>query len=56
MQIGVWVAIFFSAILAFIVGDIYEQELHWFLFILMVIVGLFINTIILILKANDDKT
>ncbi|WP_332650977.1 hypothetical protein [Lysinibacillus sp. 54212] len=56
MQIGVWMGIFVSAILAFVVGDFYGQKLHWYLFIIMIIIGLFINTVILILKANDDKT
>ena len=56
MQIGVWIGILVSAILAFIVGDYYGQQLHWYLFIILVMIGLFINTVILILKANDDKT
>lgn len=54
MQFGVWIGILLSAIAAFIVGDIYGQPLHWYLFIILVLIGLFINTVILILKANDD--
>ena len=54
MQIGVWLAILFSAILAFVIGDLYGQPLHWYLFIIIVFIGFFINTIILILKAKDD--
>lgn len=56
MQIGVWVGILVSAIIAFVVGDYYGQQLHWYLFILMVIIGLFINTVILILKSKDEHT
>lgn len=53
MQIGVWVGILLSAIVAFIVGDFFGQPLHWYLFILLVFIGLFINTIILILKSPE---
>lgn len=55
MQIGIWVAIVISAIISFLVASFYDQPLHWYLFILMLFVGFFINIIILILKANDDK-
>lgn len=54
MQIGVWMAILFSAIVAFVIGDMYGQPLHWYLFIIIVFTGFFINTIILILKTKDD--
>lgn len=54
MQIGVWMAILLSAIIAFVVGDMYGQPLHWYLFIIIVFVGFFINTIILILKTKDE--
>ena len=54
MQIGIWFAILFSAVLAFVVGHMYGQPLHWYLFIIMLITGFFINTVILILKSKDD--
>ena len=54
MQIGVWLAIVFSAVIAFVIGDMYGQPLHWYLFILIVFTGFFINTVILILKAKDE--
>lgn len=56
MQIGVWVGILLSAIVSFIVGDLYGQPLHWYLFILIVIVGFFIHTIILILQVEDESS
>jgi ABC-type multidrug transport system permease subunit len=55
MQIGIWLGILVSAVVAFIVGDAYGQPLHWYLFILIVFTGFFINTIILILKAKDES-
>ncbi|RUL53120.1 MULTISPECIES: hypothetical protein [Lysinibacillus] len=54
MQIGIWIGILFSAIIAFVVASFYEQPLHWYLFVLIVFVGFFINTIILILKTKDE--
>lgn len=54
MQIGVWMAILFSAVIAFVIGDMYGQPLHWYLFIIIVFTGFFINTIILIIKTKDD--
>lgn len=56
MQWGNWIAIFLSAIVAFAVGDFYGQPLHWFLFILIILIGFFINTIILILRTEEDNT
>ncbi|MFP3917830.1 hypothetical protein U5N28_08475 [Lysinibacillus telephonicus] len=55
MQIGIWIAIVISAIISFIVADFYEQPLHWYLFILIIFIGFFINTVILILKTKDEK-
>ncbi|MER1984280.1 MAG: hypothetical protein ABS949_13855 [Solibacillus sp.] len=55
MQVGVWVGIFISAVLAFLVGDLYGQPLHWYLFVIILCVGVFINTIILIIKTHEDK-
>lgn len=56
MEIGVWVGILLSAVLAFLVGDFYGQPLHWYLFILIIVVGFFIHTVILILKVKDEKS
>lgn len=56
MGMGIWVAIVLSAIVAFIVGDYYGQPLHWYLFILIVIGGFFIQIIILILKVKDKSS
>lgn len=55
VQIGIWIAIIISAIISFIVASFYEQPLHWYLFILIVFIGFFINTIILILKSKEDE-
>lgn len=55
MRIDVWIAVLLGAVLSFIIGNIYGQPLHWYLFILIVFVGFFINTIILILKMNDEN-
>ena len=55
MKVSIWIAIIISAIVSFIVGGLYNQPLHWYLFILIVIIGFFIQTIILILKAKDEN-
>ncbi|MBD8025523.1 hypothetical protein H9636_02515 [Ureibacillus sp. Re31] len=55
MQIGIWVAIVISAIISFLVASLYEQPLHWYLFVLILFIGFFINTIILILKTKEDE-
>lgn len=55
MHLAPWIAIVISAVLAFIVGSFYHQPLHWYLFILILFIGFFINTIILILKSNDEQ-
>ncbi|WP_172954344.1 hypothetical protein [Solibacillus sp. R5-41] len=56
MQLEIWLGIIFSAILAFGVAIFYEQPVHWFLFIIIIFIGLFINTVILILKMKDENT
>jgi len=56
MEIGVWFGILLSAVLAFLLGDFYGQPLHWYLFILIIIIGFFINTIILILRVKDENS
>lgn len=55
MQAGIWVAIVISAIISFIVASFYEQPVHWYLFILIIFIGFFINTVIIILKTKDEK-
>lgn len=55
MRIDVWIAVLLGAVLSFIIGNTYGQPLHWYLFILIVFVGFFINTIILILKTDDEN-
>lgn len=56
MNIGVWLAIIISALLSFVVAEFYEQPIHWYLLILLVVIGLFIHTIIIILKLQDDHS
>lgn len=55
MQAGIWVAIVISAIISFIVASFYEQPVHCYLFILIIFIGFFINTVIIILKTKDEK-
>ncbi|EON73939.1 hypothetical protein [Lysinibacillus sphaericus] len=56
MGIGIWVGILISAVLAFLLGGFYGQPLHWYLFILIIVVGFFIHTIILILKVKNESS
>ena len=56
MKLEIWLGIVLSAIVAFGVAIFYEQPVHWFLFIIILFIGLFINTVILILKMQDDNT
>ena len=55
MQIGIWVGMVVSLVAAFIIGNLYSQPLHWYLFILMLVVGVFVNVVILILKIKDEN-
>ena len=55
MQIGIWIGMVVSLIIAFIVGNLYGQPLHWYLFVLMLVIGVFINVVILILKTKDEN-
>lgn len=48
-------AIFFSAILAFLIGAFYHQPLHWYLFILIICIGLFIQVVLIIVRAPDEQ-
>lgn len=54
MQITMMLTIIITAIMAFIVGDFYGQPLHWYLFILIVLTGFFVNIVILILEVEED--
>lgn len=54
MQISMIVVILLTAVVAFGVADFYGQPLNWYLFILMVLTGFFIHTIIAILQTKDD--
>jgi len=55
MQVGIWVAIVISAIVSFLIASFYEQPLHWYLFVLIVFIGFFIHTIIIILKTKEEQ-
>lgn len=54
MQFGVWIAIFISALLSYGIALFYEQPIHWYVLILLIVTGLFINTVILILRMQDQ--
>lgn len=56
MKLGIWVGMMISAILSFAIAAFYGEPLHWYLLIILIVVGLFINTIIMILKIRDDHT
>lgn len=56
MKIGIWVAMLISAVLAFAIAAFYEQPRDWYLLVLLVVIGFYINTIIIILKLRDDQT
>ncbi|MDN4492061.1 hypothetical protein [Ureibacillus aquaedulcis] len=55
MRLGIWVSIVFSAIISFIIASIYKQPLHWYLFVLIIFIGFFIHTIILILRTKEEQ-
>ena len=52
---GMFVAIFASALMAFGIADYYDQPHSWYLFLLMVLTGFFIHTVILIVKSEFDE-
>ena len=52
---GMFVAIFASAFMALGIADYYDQPHSWYLFLLMVLTGFFIQIIILILKSEIDE-
>lgn len=56
MKLGIWVGMIISAMLSFAIAAFYGEPLHWYLLIILIVVGLFINTIIMILKIRDDQT
>ncbi|QCR31376.1 hypothetical protein [Lysinibacillus sp. SGAir0095] len=55
MQFGIWISIVISAILSFVIASFYGQPLHWYLFVLIVFIGFFIHTIIIILKTKEEQ-
>jgi hypothetical protein len=55
LQLGVWIGIVVSAILAFIIASFFNQPLHWYLFILILFIGFLLQTIIMILKTPDEN-
>ncbi|WP_195891663.1 hypothetical protein [Bacillus ndiopicus] len=54
MNISSIFSILLSAVLAFLIAAYFEQPLHWYLFILIVCIGFFIQLIIIILQAPDE--
>ena len=54
MQFGIWIGIFISALLSYGIALFYEQPIHWYVLILLIVTGLFINTVILILRMQDQ--
>ncbi|MFC5558898.1 hypothetical protein ACFPN4_07190 [Ureibacillus thermophilus] len=55
MQLGIWVGIVVSAILSFVIAGFFNQPLHWYLFILILFIGFFTHTVILILQTPDEN-
>ncbi|KGR75922.1 hypothetical protein [Ureibacillus sinduriensis] len=55
MQVGIWVSIVISAMISFFIASLFKQPLHWYLFVLIICIGFFINTIILILRTKEDQ-
>lgn len=53
--LGMFIAIFASAFIAFSIADYYEQPHNWYLFLLMVLTGFFIHTVILILELDINE-
>ena len=54
MKFGIWIGMIVSALLSFGIAHLYEQPIHWYLLILLIVTGLSINTIIIILKFPDE--
>lgn len=55
MQWATWIAVVLSAIISFVIGYVLNEPLHWYLFILIVFTGFFINTVAIILKVEDKE-
>ena len=53
MQWGTWIVVILSAIISFVIGNMLNEPLYWYLFILIVFTGFFINTVAIILKVGD---
>lgn len=54
MDLGIWIGIIVSALLSFGIAHLFDLPVHWYLLILLIVTGLFINTIIIILKLPDE--
>ncbi|MCM3389553.1 hypothetical protein [Ureibacillus chungkukjangi] len=55
MQLGIWISIVISAIISFGIAKLFEQPLHWYLFVLIVFIGFFINTVMIILRTKEEQ-
>ncbi|MCH7320512.1 hypothetical protein LZ480_01325 [Solibacillus sp. MA9] len=56
MKIDIWIGMIISAILSFAIAAFFGEPLNWYLLVLLIVTGLYINTIIIILKLKDDRT
>lgn len=54
MNFGIWIGMIVSALVSFGIAHLFEQPVHWYLLILLIATGLFINTVIIILKLPDE--
>lgn len=50
-----WPAIIISAILAFGIAKFYNEPIHWYLFILLICIGFFINTMLIIIDYKTEE-
>lgn len=50
-----WPAIILSAILSFGIAKFYNEPIHWYLFILLICIGLLINTMVVIIEYKSDE-
>ena len=55
VQWSMFFVIALTAFVAFLFGHYSGEPLDWFLYILLVLIGLFIHTVILILRTDDEQ-
>lgn len=55
VQWGMVIVIFVTAFVAFWLGVYSGQPLDWFLYIVLVAIGFFIHTVILVLKTDPEQ-